>query len=63
MTYINVPWERDNMTSEEISPSVAGNECRGGACTVTTNDMCHCQVTLSEDPVFATLPSREDVLC
>lgn len=26
------------------------------------DDMCHCQVTLSETPVFATLPSREDVL-
>jgi len=62
ITYINVPWERDNMTSEEIFPSVAGNECGGGACTVTSDDMCHCQVTLSETPLFDTLPSREDVL-
>lgn len=62
ITYFNVPWKRDNITSEELFPSVTDNECGGGACTVTADDMCLCHVNISETPVFSSLPSREDVL-
>ena len=61
ITFISVPWEKDNMTYEEIYPSV-NNTCGEGACNVTLDGACHCDVTLSETAVFDSLPSRQDVL-
>ena len=61
ITFIRVPWETDDMTSEEIFPTVS-NTCGAGACSVTHDDACLCEVTVSESAVFDYLPSREDVL-
>lgn len=61
ITFIKVPWETDSMTAEEIFPTV-NNTCGDGACSVTHDDACLCDVTVSESAVFDSLPSREDVL-
>lgn len=61
VTYISVPWEKDNFTMEEIYPSM-DNMCGNGACSITTDDDCLCDIVLSETHVFDSLPSRTDVL-
>ncbi|KAL7554934.1 hypothetical protein ACHAWF_018496 [Thalassiosira exigua] len=61
VNYFSVIWQRDNMTFEEIYPSL-NNTCGGGACSITSDDACECSVTLVESPAFNSLPSREGVL-
>lgn len=61
ITFITVPWEKDNMTFEEIFPS-RHNTCGEGACVITHDNACHCEVSLSESAVFDSLPSRGDIL-
>lgn len=61
ITFIKVPWEKDALTAEEIFPTV-NNTCGAGACSITHDDACLCDVTVSESTVFDSLPSREDAL-
>lgn len=61
ITFFTVTWEKHEMTFEELFPTV-NNTCGEGACSVTHDDACRCEVTLSEGAVFDSLPSREEVL-
>ena len=61
ITYIRVPWKKNNLTFEEMFPTV-NNTCGGGACSVTHDDACLCEVTVSEGAVFDSLPTRGDIL-
>ena len=45
----------------DLYPSL-NNTCGNGACTITSDDSCLCNVTLSETPVFESVPSRAEVL-
>jgi len=60
-TFIKLPWQKDPVTHYEIFPTV-NNTCGNGVCAATHDDMCLCNVTVTETPVFATLPSRQDAL-
>lgn len=60
-TFIKLPWQKDPVTHNEIFPTI-DNACGDGVCTLTHDDMCLCGVTTTENPVFATVPSREDAL-
>lgn len=61
VSYISAPWRKDNMTQEEIYPSL-NNTCGMGSCSITADDQCLCEVSLQERAVFSTLPSRDEVL-
>ena len=60
-TFIKLPWQKDPVTHSEIFPTI-DNACGDGVCTPTHDDLCLCNVTATETPVFATVPSREDAL-
>lgn len=59
--YFSVAWTKDPLTLEPIFPAL-NNSCGNGACTVTPDKSCLCSVTVSENPAFSSLPSREQAL-
>ena len=61
ISYIHVQWERDVVTGEKVYPSTSNN-CGDGACSATDDDHCLCLTTITENHVFDSLPSRDDVL-
>lgn len=61
ISFFTVTWEKDVMTFEELFPTV-NNTCGKGACSVTHDNACRCEVALSEIAVFDSLPSREEIL-
>ncbi|KAL7553976.1 hypothetical protein ACHAWF_017328 [Thalassiosira exigua] len=61
VNFFPVPWEKDAFTQVEFYPSV-DNSCGNGSCSVLTDGGCQCSISLSEAPVFSTMPTRDDVL-
>mmetsp|Transcript_3881 Transcript_3881/g.6489 ORF Transcript_3881/g.6489 Transcript_3881/m.6489 type:complete len:2423 (+) Transcript_3881:72-7340(+) len=58
-TFFRVDWSNDGVVNDLIS-----NCTSIGGCTITSDGMCTCEVTVSEEQMFfdASLPSTEEVL-
>jgi hypothetical protein len=61
VSFIGVQWQKHNLTLESIYPKL-DNNCGNGACSITADDSCLCDVSIHESAVFDALPARDDVL-
>ena len=63
-SFFHIVWQDGEIdpTLPAIYPHVIDNQCYAGSCQQTSDDMCLCDVTVSESPAFTSIPTKNDVL-